>query len=177
MQTTRSFMAKAIARFTSSSIRKSRTSDSVLFKSLYGLKQASRIWFLALYDTIHDLGFASSELDPWIFISIERNIILAISVDDILVMGPQTRCDDFATSSNSDFELPTRATYLPSLESTLSADMERFFFFKSAISIEWRSVSSWTTSICQSRRPWTINCPCRKQIFIRKEVTVPFIES
>ena len=36
----------------------------LLLKSLYGLKQASWIWYLALYNAIINLGFLSSEFDP-----------------------------------------------------------------------------------------------------------------
>jgi Reverse transcriptase (RNA-dependent DNA polymerase) len=61
----------------------------LLLKSLYSLKQASRIWYLTLYEAIIDLGFTPSEFDPCIFISIERNMIIAIYVDDILAIGPQ----------------------------------------------------------------------------------------
>jgi len=77
----------------------------LLLKSLYGLKQASRIWYLALYDAIIDLGFKSSEFDPCIFVSRERNILLAIYVDDILVIGPRTKCDEFAIQLGKRFNI------------------------------------------------------------------------
>jgi len=77
----------------------------LLLKSLYGLKQASRIWHLTLYDAIIDLDFVSSEFDPCIFVSHERNILLAIYVDDILVMDPRTKCDEFAIQLGRRFNI------------------------------------------------------------------------
>ena len=77
----------------------------LLLKSLYGLKQASRIWFLALYDAILNLGFTSSEFDPCIFISRERHLLLTIYGDDILVMGPQVKCDHFANQLSRQFRI------------------------------------------------------------------------
>jgi Reverse transcriptase (RNA-dependent DNA polymerase) len=77
----------------------------LLLKSLYGLKQASRIWYLTLYEAIIDLGFTPSEFDPSIFISPERNMIIAIYVDDILAIGPQHACHEFANQLNQKFRI------------------------------------------------------------------------
>jgi hypothetical protein len=77
----------------------------LLLKSLYGLKQASRIWYLTLYEAIMDLGFTPSEFDPCIFISTQRNMIIAIYVDDILAIGPQHACDEFANQLNEKFRI------------------------------------------------------------------------
>jgi hypothetical protein len=46
-----------------------------------------------LYGAIIDLGFTPSEFNPCIFISTERNMIIAMYVDDILAIGPQYACD------------------------------------------------------------------------------------
>jgi len=81
--------------------------DSVLLllKSLYGLKQASRIWYLSLYDAIINLRFQSSKFDPCIFISQQWHLLLAIYVNDILVMGPQIKCDEFANQLSHQFRI------------------------------------------------------------------------
>jgi hypothetical protein len=68
----------------------------LLLKSLYGLKQASRIWYLTLYEAIINLGFTASEFDSCIFISSTRNLLIAVYVDDIITIGAQSACDEFA---------------------------------------------------------------------------------
>jgi len=59
----------------------------LVLKSLYGLKQAAWIWYLALYDAVINLSIVSSEFNACIFISRTWNILLTIYIDDILVMG------------------------------------------------------------------------------------------
>jgi transposase InsO family protein len=59
----------------------------LLLKSLYGLKQASRIWFIVLCQLILDLGFTECKTDPCTFYSSERRIIIAVYVDDLLMIG------------------------------------------------------------------------------------------
>jgi Reverse transcriptase (RNA-dependent DNA polymerase) len=77
----------------------------LLLKSLYGLKQASRIWYLTLYEAIVNLGFSVSEFDPCIFISTTRNLMIAVYVDDILAIGPQSAFDEFARQLNEKFRI------------------------------------------------------------------------
>jgi Reverse transcriptase (RNA-dependent DNA polymerase) len=77
----------------------------LLLKSLYGLKQAPRIWYLTLYEAIIALGFTPSEFDPCIFISKTKNLIIAIYVDDILTIGPQDVCDEFARLLGQQFRI------------------------------------------------------------------------
>src|SRR5947207_3780930 len=62
-----------------------------LRKSLYGLKQATRIWYLLLCQHILNLGFKSCESDPSIYINIEKSIILSVYVDDILIFRSEER--------------------------------------------------------------------------------------
>ena len=93
----------------------------LLLKSLYGLKQAFRIWYLALYDAIIDLNFESSEFDPCIFISQRWHLLLAIYVDDILVMGPQVKCNEFAKQLSRQF----RITNQGHVSSFLGINVER----------------------------------------------------
>jgi hypothetical protein len=77
----------------------------LLLKSLYGLKQASRIWYLTLYEAIVNLGFTASEFDHCIFISTTRNLLIAVYVDDMLAIGPQHKCDEFASQLNEKFRI------------------------------------------------------------------------
>jgi hypothetical protein len=58
--------------------------------SLYGMKQACRIWYLLLCKTIMDFGFKRLISDQCIFVSSERRVIIAVYVDDILIIGPDS---------------------------------------------------------------------------------------
>ncbi|KAL8153044.1 hypothetical protein V2J09_010804 [Rumex salicifolius] len=58
-----------------------------LRKSIYGLKQASRQWYLKFNDTITSYGFVEMTVDRCIYIKISgsRFVILVLYVDDILL--------------------------------------------------------------------------------------------
>ena len=58
-----------------------------LLKSLYGLKQASRIWYMLVCQLILDLGFTECQTDPCTFYSNERRILIAVYVDDLKMVG------------------------------------------------------------------------------------------
>src|SRR5271154_1090511 len=58
-----------------------------LLKSLYGLKQASRIWYMILCQLILDLGFTECQTDPCTFYSNELHILIAVYVDDLKMIG------------------------------------------------------------------------------------------
>ncbi len=75
-----------------------------LSKSLYGLKQAPRIWYLLLCETILSLGFIQCTSDPSIYFHPEYKVVLAVYVDDILVLG-KTReiCDQFYNEISQHF--------------------------------------------------------------------------
>ena len=62
-----------------------------LNKSLYGLKQAPRIWYLLLCSVIISLGFTALESDPSIYINLITDVIIAVYVDDILVLSPNEK--------------------------------------------------------------------------------------
>ena len=63
-----------------------------LNKSLYSLKQAPRIWYLFLCGVVSELGFVALETDSCIHV--RGNILLAVHVDDIQVVGPTKEdCD------------------------------------------------------------------------------------
>jgi len=60
-----------------------------LHKSLYGLKQALRVWYTHLSDYLFSFGFHASKFDTSLFILFDDVDLyyLLVYVDDILLMG------------------------------------------------------------------------------------------
>lgn len=58
-----------------------------LLKSLYGLKQASRIWFVVLCELIQEVGFTAWQTDQCTFFSNDSRILIAVYVDDLRMLG------------------------------------------------------------------------------------------
>ncbi|TQD94623.1 hypothetical protein C1H46_019868 [Malus baccata] len=58
-----------------------------LNKSIYGLKQASRQWYLKFDQIVYSQGFAENKLDDCIYIKFSSSqfILLVLYVDDILL--------------------------------------------------------------------------------------------
>ena len=59
-----------------------------LMKSIYGLKQAARVWFLAISKLIITLGWKQSKVDPCLFVKIsktKRRMYLGLYVDDTVI--------------------------------------------------------------------------------------------
>ena len=69
-----------------------------LKKSLYGLKQAGRLWNELLNDHLVKIGFVRSFTDPCLYYKRDQDglTIVGVYVDDLLVTGTaQARVDDF----------------------------------------------------------------------------------
>lgn len=64
-----------------------------LNRSLYGLKQAGRVWYECMHSKFISLGFAVCQSDPCVFIKRENDslIIVAIYVDDMLIFSSSTK--------------------------------------------------------------------------------------
>ena len=58
-----------------------------LQRSLYGLKQAARVWNQKIHASLVKLGFTRSNADPCLYIDVKRGIYITIWVDDLLVAG------------------------------------------------------------------------------------------
>ena len=58
-----------------------------LLRSLYGLKQASRVWNMQLHEFLIKIGFKRSNADTCLYVNVEISIFITIWVDDILIAG------------------------------------------------------------------------------------------
>ena len=57
-----------------------------LRRSIYGLKQSPRCWNKVFSDYLEGIGLTQSEADPCIYIKLEPFVILAVYVDDLIIM-------------------------------------------------------------------------------------------
>jgi transposase InsO family protein len=58
-----------------------------LLRSLYGLKQAARVWNLKIHAFLIKIGFVRSSADPCLYIDVKRCLYITIWVDDLLIVG------------------------------------------------------------------------------------------
>ena len=58
-----------------------------LRKALYGLKQASQVWYQIIADCLKKLGLERLELDHGVFVPKDRQLFLALYVDDLFLFG------------------------------------------------------------------------------------------
>lgn len=94
----------------------------MLSKALYGLKQAPQRWNVKFTDKLKKRGLEALDTEKCIFVNADRSIILAIHVDDSLVLGNNLETmrkllDDL----NKDFKI----TIVLELKSFLGLDIEK----------------------------------------------------
>lgn len=94
----------------------------MLSKALYGLKQAPQRWNVKFTDKPKKRGLEALDTEKCIFVNADRSIILAIHVDDSLVLGNNLETmrkllDDL----NKDFKI----TIVLELKSFLGLDIEK----------------------------------------------------
>jgi hypothetical protein len=74
-----------------------------LLRGIYGLKQAMRIWIENLSNSIKEIGFIQSSVDPCLFLFYEKNNMMsnyiAFHVDDIILGGE----NDYITEKAANF--------------------------------------------------------------------------
>ena len=58
-----------------------------ILKSLYGLKQAARMWYLLVSDFLKEIGFSPMAVDPTIFRHTGSGVIIGVHVDDFMITG------------------------------------------------------------------------------------------
>lgn len=61
-----------------------------LLRALYGLKQSPREWYATLANFLASIGYDRLELDHFVFIHRSNGLIVAIYVDDLLVISPNS---------------------------------------------------------------------------------------
>lgn len=95
-----------------------------LKKSLYGLKQAARVWNQTLHNVLIQSGCVQSLVDKCLYIKKQNDMILYLSVhvDDLLVLSNCEKFEkDFMRNVSSKFEL----TSLGRVKHYLGIDIER----------------------------------------------------
>jgi hypothetical protein len=77
-----------------------------LKKSLYGLKQAGRIWNHTLHKHLIQQGFRRSKIEPCLYLLNEGGDLIAVAVyvDDITCMAPPGKWKNFVTKLRSVFQ-------------------------------------------------------------------------
>ena len=78
-----------------------------LVKSLYGTKQASRLWQLKLRDFLIELGFTNSTQDPCLFVkrgNCGGVLIIGVYVDDLIVAHNEKLIDWFTEKFTGRFQ-------------------------------------------------------------------------
>lgn len=58
-----------------------------LKKSLYGLKQASRLWNMKLSNILKEMGIKQSKTDPCVYYNTDMGIYITVWVDDIIIFS------------------------------------------------------------------------------------------
>ena len=75
-------------RFLCASHRDSRAVTRTLHRSIYGLKQAARVWNMKIDDVLKTMGFIQSMADPCLYIRKKagKSIFVLIYVHDVIVI-------------------------------------------------------------------------------------------
>jgi transposase InsO family protein len=90
-----------------------------LRKTLYGLKQSGREWWHTLSTELNELGFQQMKFDPCVFTSFQPHpLVIAVYVDDLLLLGYATRIHDFKSVIATKFKCKDLGTarYLLGIE-------------------------------------------------------------
>ena len=77
-----------------------------LNKSIYGLKQAPREWHAHLTSFFISIGYTRCHFDPCVFFHRDKQLIMAVYVDDICAYGPNSHhLDDLLATLKQEFQL------------------------------------------------------------------------
>jgi len=77
-----------------------------LRKSLYGFKQAPRVWNRKIRNFFKSIGFNQTYLDPCAYVNKEMEIIIAMWVDDLIIFGKDiASINSFKVQLNEEYEM------------------------------------------------------------------------
>ena len=78
-----------------------------LKKSLYGLKQARRVWYARIDGHFHNLGFSESTADSNLYFKVVHNhiLILVLYVDNLFLIGEEQLIAQRKRELTSEFEM------------------------------------------------------------------------
>lgn len=77
-----------------------------LKRALYGLKQAPRVWYSVIRDFLKEKGFTATNSDQGVFISADKQLFIAIYVDDLLLFGAiKSQIDALKKELSSRFQM------------------------------------------------------------------------
>jgi hypothetical protein len=84
-----------------------REKECKLEKSLYGLKQSSRVWHKKISSFLVEEGYLQSEADPCVFIKHHQDCIsiIALYVDDCMIFGAKENVDRAKSALSSQFKM------------------------------------------------------------------------
>ena len=91
-----------------------------LKKSLYGLKQAGKMWFKYMYCILRGMSLNSCVSDPCMYVNASKDLIVAVYVDDILVFGREAMIHAFKTRIKEKLEVRMLGTVTQFLSVHLS---------------------------------------------------------
>lgn len=82
-----------------------------LLKSLYGLKQSPKSWNVKFTKCMKALNFTATDDDPCLFYNSSRSVIVAVFVDDGIVIGKtEKEINELLTGLAKEFEIKTENT-------------------------------------------------------------------
>lgn len=100
-----------------------------LAKTLYGVKQAARQWYLHLKQGLLNLGFTASAIDPCLFI--RDNCLILLYVDDCLIFSQTTDViDDLLNTLQSTYVIGEQGTVQDFLGLRISTDSDGALHFQ-----------------------------------------------
>jgi len=93
-----------------------------LLKSIYGLKQSPHAWYGRIHQYLLSNSFSRSDADHSLFIHYDRQVILLLYVDDLVLGAPTlNQIDWIRTKLNQEFDM----TDLGEIHSFLGLEIER----------------------------------------------------
>ena len=81
-----------------------------LNKAIYGLNQASRQFFRRITTYLDTIGFTKSSVEPCLLSHQQKQLYIAVYVDDLLIVGHNTHLTWFTAMISTEFEIRVDTT-------------------------------------------------------------------